>query len=257
MPEHEAKNAVQTSRMTFRVIEALEQLKNANLTEVAEYLGEPKSTVHNHLNTLVESCYLTKNSGTYKLGLRFTELGEKCKQRYPVYKVGEEEVEKLAAETEELANLAVEEHGRVVYLHRAEGQSSISTDTFAGKRVALHSTALGKAMLAFMEEERVEKIIDNSELAAETEHTITERGDLWEELESIKQNEVAYDDEERAYGIRCVAAPILAQNSKELLGAVSISAPKHRMKEERFTETFPEILQNAANVIQIELTYAD
>lgn len=257
MKEYEATNPVRTVETALQVVEGLEELEGASLTELATYLDAPKSTVHNHLSTLMEQNYLVKEEDDYYLGLRFTELGEQIKNRQAVFTQGRSEVEKLATETQELTNLAVQEHGKAIYLHRASGQNAISTDTFAGKRVNLHCTSLGKAMLAYMPESRVQTILDRYGLPARTENTITERDELLEELEAVREGGIAFDDEERAYGIRCVAAPILHQETKQAVGAVSVSAPTNRMQDQRFTEEIPEQLQNIANVIEIELTYAE
>lgn len=256
MTKRKAKNPVRTSQATFEVLEGLETLRGASLTELATYLGKPKSTVHNHLSTLLENQYVVKEDGTYNLGLRFTELGEQSKRRHRVYTVGKDEVNKLAAKTGELANLATEEHGKTVYLYRACGEDSISTDTFAGKRVHSHSTSLGKAMLAFMPEPRVHEILDHYGMPAETEHTITDREEFLDELDQVRENGFALDKEERGHGIRCVAVPVLHQESKRPVGAVSVSAPVNRMQEPRFTGTIPELIRSTVNVIEIELLYS-
>lgn len=255
MTGHKATNPVRTAEMTLTVIEGLERLGGATLTELAATIDEPKSTVHNHVSTLLEHNYIVKENNVYHLGLRFTELGEQSKNRYPVFKTGLVEIEKLAETTGELTNLAVEEHGQLVYLHRARGENAITTDTFSGKRVNLHCTSLGKALLSFMPEERVREIIAQSGLPARTENTITDIDELFEELRTAKENRIAFDDEERAYGIRCVAAPILNQKTKQPVGAASVSAPVNRMKEQRFTEEIPELLHNTVNVIEIELAH--
>ena len=257
MVGHKAKNPVQTSKMTFRVIEGIETLQGATLSELTAYLNEPKSTVHNHLSTLLEEGYIIKQNDKYRLGLRFAELGEQSKASYDIYTIGAGEVDDLAEKTDELCNLATEEHGRVVYLRRSEGTNAISTDTFSGKRVPLHCTALGKAMLAFMPTERVETIVDHFGLPAATEHTITCRDELYEELNRIRADNVAFDDEERAPGIRCVAAPIRCHQTKDAIGAVSVSAPINRMSGSRYKDEITELLNQTVNVIEIELSYSN
>lgn len=257
MKNTSATNPVGATRMTLRVLEGLEELSGANLTELADHLGEPMSTIHNHLETLREKNYVIREDNNYYLGLRFMELGERRRHNYSVYSMGKDEVERIAKETGELVNLAVEENGEVVYLALAKGEDAISTDTFAGKRVSMHSTALGKAMLAWMSEDRVSEIIDTHGLPSVTEHTITEPEVLFEELETIKKRGFAIDHEERGHGINCAAVPILHRDKGDVEGAISVSGPLKRMGENRMTGEIIEELQSSANVMEIELSYPD
>lgn len=257
MTTEKAANPVRTAQMTFRIVESIERLGGATLTEISTHLDEPKSTVHNHLSTLLEEEYLTRQGNEYNLGLRFAELGERSKSRLNVYAVGRTEVDNLANETGELANLATEEHGQAVYLHCSRGADAISTDTNVGRRVPLHATALGKAILANYPQQHVRNIIEAKGLPRETEHTITDEAEFLEELATIREDGIAYDDQERAIGIRCVAAPIMDQEERRSLGALSVTAPMNRMQDNRFKEEIPQLLRRAANVIEIELEYGD
>lgn len=85
-----------------------------------------------------------------------------------------------------MANLVVEEYGHGVFLYRSKGPEAVHMDTHAGKRLPMHTTAFGKAILAHFPEERVEEIIEANGLPAHTPKTITDRDTLFEELESIR-----------------------------------------------------------------------
>lgn len=246
---------VGATETSLRILETLKGLDGAGVTEVANRLDLPKSTVHNHVSTLLRNEYVVKEGNTYRVGLQFLEFGEYIRNRMPIYDVARPEVERLADETGELSNLLVEEHGKGVYLSRAEGNKAVQLDTYAGMRVHLHCTALGKAILAYLPEERVREILDTHGLPKRTETTITDEEELFDELEGIRERGYARDTEERVAGLRCVAAPIRNLDGNPL-GAISVSGPTSRMKGERFEEEVPEDLTSTANVIELNLNYS-
>jgi DNA-binding IclR family transcriptional regulator len=245
----EAKHPVKATARTLEIIQALKQLDWAGVTELAERLNTSKSVVHNHLSTLEEHDYVIKGEQGYSLGLRFLEMGGYRRNKMTLYRMGKPEVDALAEETGELVNIAVEEHGHCVYLYRSRGSQSVHLDIHAGERAAMNTTALGKSMLAFMDDDRVERIIADRPLPALTPHSITDPGDLREELAAIRERGYAIDDEERLEGLRCVAAPI--RQDGDVLGAISVSAPTSRLKGERLAQTVPDKVVSAANVIEL------
>jgi len=250
-----AENTITATRTSLRIVEALKRLDGAGTTAVANDLGIAKSTVHNHLQTLEDEGYITSEGSAYRVGLRFLELGEYKRNRMDIYEKARPEVASLAEKTGEMANAAVEEHGEGVYITRAEGTEAVSVDTYAGKRVNLHCTALGKTILAELPDARVDEIIDTHGLPARTENTITDRAELKAELADIRERGHAYDREERLPGLRCVAAPVTSENG-DPVAALSVSGPTSRIKGDLFREEIPEMLQSAVNVVEINLVYS-
>ncbi|WP_284011423.1 IclR family transcriptional regulator [Haloarcula pelagica] len=249
------ENTITATRTSLRIVEALKRLDGAGLTTVANDLGIAKSTVHNHLQTLVDEGYITNEGGVYRVGLRFLELGEYKRNRMDIYETARPEVASLAEKTGEMANAAVEEHGQGVYITRAEGTEAVTVDTYAGKRVKLHCTALGKTILAELPEERVDEILDTHGLPARTENTITDRAELKAELDDVRERGYAYDREERLPGLRCVAAPVVPEGG-DIVAALSVSGPTTRIEGDLFHEEIPELLRSAANVVEINLVYS-
>ncbi|MCU4975495.1 hypothetical protein OB955_22665 [Halobacteria archaeon AArc-m2/3/4] len=125
-----------------------------------------------------------------------------------IYEIAKLEVDRLAEETGELANLTIEEHGHSVNSHQVQGEQAVKVDSYVGTSVDLHATALRKSILAYLPEERIDTIIDNHGLLHRTEQTVSTREKLGEELEMVREREYAIDDEERLNGLRYVAAPI-------------------------------------------------
>lgn len=238
---------------TLEIVDALQELDGAGVTELSTHLDLPKSTVHNHLTTLERHEFVVNEEGTYRTSLRFLQLGEYTRNQQPLYDATREKVAELAERTGEIANLAVEEHGRCVYLRREEGENAVPLDTHAGKHVYMHSTALGKAMLAHYPRERVESIVETHGLPAVTGETVTDPDELFDRLDRIAAEGVAFDDQERLDGLRCVAAPI--ETDDEVAGAVSVSGPTSRIKGELFREDLPETVSEIADVVAINLMY--
>ena len=250
-----AKNPVKSTQTTFEIIETLKEIDGGGVTDIADHLGIPKSTVHNYLTTLEEAEYVVKEGTEYQVGIRFLEFGAYVRNQMPLYEIAKEEVDKLAADTGELGNLLVEEHGRGSYIHRVHGDQAVKVEEHIGTRVYLHTTALGKAIMAHMPEERRRAIIDRHGLPASTENTTTDPGVLEEELQAIRDRGYAKDDEERINGLRCIAAAVLS-NDGRVLGAVSVSAPTNRMQGKTFEEEIPAKVQEAVNVIELNVTYS-
>ena len=245
---------VKTARTTLRILEALRRNNGATAAELTQEFDLSNSSIHNYLTTLERDGYVIKEEETYRLGLRLLDLGGFARRHHRIYEIAKEEVTALAEETGEMANLVVEEKGKGVYLHRAHGLEAVKTDSYIGQRIHLHNTALGKAILAHFPESRVDEIVDHHGMPSSTPNTITSRDALVEELETVREEGVAFDDEARVQRLRCVAVPIVNNNDR-VEGAISVSGPTSRLRGETFTETLPEKLKSAANVVELNITY--
>ena len=250
-----AENKIQSIQKTFEIIRTIQDLDGASLTAIARQLDMPQSTTHNYLQSLTDAEYLVNRDGTYHVGIRFLEHGAYARNRMDIYEVAKPEVDRLAEETGELANLLVEEHGRGSYLHRARGRDAVQVEAHVGTRVYLHSTGLGKAILAHMPPERRDEILDRHGLPERTPRTTTDRDELTEELERVRERGYAFDDGERLEGLRCVAAPVQSKSGR-ILGAVSVSGPMNRLRGDRIDEELPQRLLEAVNVIELNITHS-
>lgn len=247
---------VKSLETAFSIVDAVETLEGGGVTEVADHVGVAKSTVHDHLQTLESNGFLRKESdGTYRVGFRFLDHGGLARSRLEVFQTSKPEVENLADNTGELANLIVEENGLGVYIDYATGNDAVNLDTYLGKREHLHSTAFGKAILAYLPSSRVDSIIDCRGLPAETDRTITSRERLEDRLETVRENGFAVDDEERLEGLCCVSAPI-RNSDDDVVGAISISGPAGRLKGGRLTNELADEVMRTANIIEINMTYS-
>lgn len=246
--------SVKTAQTTLEILEALKQQNGATVSELTDMFDLSKSSVHNYLTTLKQDGYVTKKGNTYHVGLRFLSLGGAARHGEQIYDIAKDEVRAIADETGELANLLVEEHGRGIYVYRAHGENAVMTDSYIGQRVYLHNTALGNAILAHLPRDQVNEILDQHGMPAATENTITNRDELFDQLEHIREESIAFDDEARVKGLRCVAVPIV-NNNNIVEGAISVSGPASRFEGEWFREKLPEKLKRVANVIELNITY--
>jgi DNA-binding IclR family transcriptional regulator len=250
-----AKHPVRALEKTMDIVDALLELEQAGVTELADVTGYSKSLVHSHLSTLEENGYVIQRDREYALGLRFLDVGGKVRSAHDLYRFGKEEVRNLAEDTGELANMMTEEHGRGIDLYRYMGDQSLEIRAHEGRRSYLHCTALGKAILSQMDASRVEQIVDRHGLPERTPNTVTDLASLREELERTRDRGYAVDDEERREGLRCVAVPVNDRDDA-VLGAISVSAPTSRMRGDRFETELPERVLSAVNVIELKMNYS-
>jgi DNA-binding IclR family transcriptional regulator len=251
----EPKHPVRTVDRALEIVEIIQERDGAGVSEIADCVDIGKSAVHNHLNTLVNREYLVKDGDEYQIGLSFLGLGAYARNRTKIYQTARPEVETLAEETGELANLLVEKNGRGIYLYQAHGENAVDLDTYEGKQVHLHCTALGKAILAFRPHEEVVELLDTHGLPELTRQTITDRDALFDELDRIREQQYAIDNEERLAGLCCVAAPITDRTDRSI-GAISVACPVHRISDGRLSEELPAAVLGVANVIELEYNYS-
>jgi len=255
MTDDKSPRTMKTVETSWDIIDTLEELDGARVSEIAERLDIPQSSVSTHLSTLKQRKYVIKDGQEYKLSLYFSSIGEYVKNRCTLYEAGKNEIERLAQETEEYTHLVAEEYGQAIYLHEAKGENAVGEDHFSKRfemATELHSSAYGKAILAHFSEERIEQVIDEYGLPARTENTITTRNELFSELDQIREQGFSLNDGEEIRGVRAVGAPI-QQADGSVLGAISVSKPVSRMGDEMFREKMPEIVKSTANVIEINI----
>ncbi|MFB6109162.1 MAG: IclR family transcriptional regulator [Haloplanus sp.] len=249
---------LKTVERTVEIVEALETLDGAGVTELAAHLDMSKSTTYHYLATLQQEDFVVKNGEQYELGLQFLLSGEYVRNQNRLYKYGKDEVEDLAEATGEYANLFTEQHGKGINLYKVRGSDAVGSGYQTNKLQRpdyLHCTATGKAILAYLPEERVDEILDQHGLPAQTANTITDRSDLFEKLETVRERGYAYNDEEEVEGLRAVGAPVIDRNDN-VLGSLSVAGPTSRLKGEQFTSEIPERVQSAANVIEVNVNMA-
>ncbi|MHB9287892.1 IclR family transcriptional regulator [Halobacteriales archaeon Cl-PHB] len=250
-----AKRPVKTVETAFLLLEHLKEAEGDTLAGMTGEFDMAKSTIHRHLGTLQQLGYVVEENGVYHPSMQFLDFGEYTQTRKIGYAMAEQKVAELAEQTDERAQFLVEEHGVGVYVHRATGANAVMTDPGIGKWNHLHTISAGKAILAHLPEETVEEIIDTHGLPRKTANTITDREELLAQLATIREREYSINREEDIDGVNAVGVPVF-QDNDEILGALSVSGPSHRMKGEWFEETLPDLLLGIANELELNIIHS-
>ncbi len=246
--------SVKSADTMFSIIESLRLRDGAGVTELSEELDIAKSTVHTHLKTLEQKQYVIKEDGVYHLGFKFLRLGEHARTRKEIYRMAEPIVEELAVETNERSQFIVEEYNKGVFVHRSTGTHAVQTDTGLGKRIYLHSTGAGKAILAHLPSDRIDAIIEDIGLPKQTENTITDPEELRDELEQTRERGYAFNREEGMSRLRTVGVPVMNQDGS-VFGALSVSGPSYRMRGDVFNTEIPNMLLGKANEFELKIEF--
>lgn len=244
-----------TVRRAFEILDILWELDGATPTELADRMDLPDSTTYDYLRTLSETKYVTRRDGVYRLSSYFLTVGGKMQYRSRLYQVCKPEMKRVAAETNELVGLTIEDDGKAVVFHQEEGQQALSLGTYAGAATPIHTHAAGKTILAHLPEERVDEIIAQHGLEPLTEFTTTDPAELKATLDRISRDGYAIDWNEQVIGMGMAAIPILIDG--EVLGAFNIVVPAGRLQDESYQEQLLQKLQEMEDTITINYQYGE
>lgn len=205
------------------------------VTELAQRTGLTPSTAHRLARTLTESGLLLQDPRTerYQLGPALVVLGRKAEQRLG-YRQALPLLEELAGTTSESINLGIRAGNEVRVVLDIPSRLPLRFSQEAGSRVPLHVSAMGKCMLA-NSGEIDDQIAALGDLVRATHRTITDRDQLRQELELVRERGWALNDEERNPGVRAIAAPVLRPGGG-VIGAVAVQGPTVRITDDRLPE---------------------
>lgn len=254
-PGDTVSDSVQTARTLFDVIECVKRGEGLTLAEMAEELDYAKSTVHRHLRTLEALGYVVKRADGYHLGLRFLDLGVAARNSHCGYQLIRTKVEEIADETGERAQFFVREHDEVVYLARAMGEQAVMTDPGVGSRLPIYATSAGKAILAALDDDELFEVIERMEFEPMTDYTVSDADELLHEIEEIRARGYAFNREESLQGTNAVGVAI-TEPGGEVIGALSVTGPSHRLKGTRLEQELPDLLLGAANELELNIAYS-
>jgi IclR family acetate operon transcriptional repressor len=250
-PSRLAAGGVQS---VHRALELLEIVAAAGgqmaIGELAAAAAIPLPTAHRLLRTLVERGYMRQlPNRRYALGLRLVPLGASANAMVGVNV--RPALERLVQEIGESANLAILAGDHAEYVAQAPSRHAMRMFTEVGRRVELHCTGVGKALLAQLDDEQALAIVRRVGMPAYTPHTLTDEAALLDCLATIRERGYAMDEQEQEAGVRCVAVALSAGRTSWM--AMSVSGPLTRMTEEVVAATVP-LLQAAAAALAADLT---
>ncbi len=214
------------------------------LSQLAASSGLPLPTIHRLMRTLTQRGYVHRESSRrYTLGPQLVRLGEAANRAFGVWALPS--LRKVVELTGETANLGIMDGDAVVYVAHVPGAHSMRMFTEPGRRVMLHSTGVGKALLAQLSTASVRTIVSRTGMPAMTAQTITDVDELLAELSRIRDNGYALDNGEQEVGVRCIAVPVLRAPS---LMALSVSGPQARLTEADVQRIAPILTSVAAQL---------
>ncbi|SEP11012.1 transcriptional regulator, IclR family [Halogranum amylolyticum] len=246
-----------TTEASLQLIETLVQQGGATATELTEELDLAHSTIHNHLNTLLQYGYVVREGTTYNIGAKFCHIGDYVRRRKPEYLIAGDIVAQLGQATKLEADFAVEENGHVISLHNELNFSDESHFLTDGRFFHVHSTASGKAMLAEYPRSRVERIIDQWGLPKQTEQTISSEEELFAELERVREQGYATSDEEAIDGLWAISK-VVKTPMDDVCGSLNLSAPTY-LHDNEIRHSAIETLNEQVDAFEerIEAHFAD
>ena len=214
----------------LRILEALHgSSAGLGLKAICDLTGIHKSTAHRFLKHLEREGYLVRTeAGAYLIGPRLSQMSTRGSQGATLQAVARPILWELWKSTQETVNLAVLDQGTVLYVDVIESPHEFRLSSRVGTRRSLHVTALGKALAAFLPAELRASVLSTIKFQPATPKTIMNLVQFRQELEKIRRQGYAVDDEEAVQGARCVSAPILNAD-REPIAAVSVSGPVTRV----------------------------
>ncbi|HLI90605.1 MAG TPA: IclR family transcriptional regulator [Ktedonobacteraceae bacterium] len=242
--------AVQSVERALDLLECLARSGNwVGISELSQATGQPVGTIHRLLMTLVAREYVVRDSRTrrYALGPAFRRLAGTNLQTPDWPEIATPHLREMAEIGGETANLLVKEGNRAVYVAQAQPMRTVRMFTEPGNRVPLHCTGGGKVLLAYQPESVITSTIAETGLQRYTETTITDPGQLQQELEQIRQQGYAIDNGEHEEGVRCLAVPVYGPQGR-VVAAVSISGPSSRLDSRRIPILLPHIKRISAAI---------
>ncbi len=226
--------AIQVIERIFKLMDLLASRQEAmTLKEISEKTQLHPSTAHRILNDLALGHYVDRpESGTYRLGMRFLELGNLVKARLNVRDAALEPMRSLHHLIEQSVNLSLRQGDEIVYIERAYSErSGMQVVRAIGGRAPLHLTSVGKLFLAAEEPSKLRAYAQRTQLFGSTKNSITHLDALEQELSKVKMSGVARDNEELELGVRCMACGVY-DDQHQLVAGLSISAPADRLDDQ-------------------------
>ena len=238
--------------MLEAVAQEPEGLSNA---EISRKLQIPKSSASYILRTLETQGYLNRDpqSGKYRVGLKILSLSRGALSGIDVREVALPIMRRLVEKTSLTCHLAILDGSEAVYIEKVEPPGFIRMDTWVGRRMRVHATSVGKSLAAYIPQQRLEAILADAGMEKRTPKTITTLPKFLKELEKVRAQGYAIDDEENNLDARCVGAPVFNQHGG-VEAAVGLSGTIHQVN----AQTMPRIvesLKEAARHLSMQLGY--
>lgn len=231
--------------------------REIGVTELSRRLGIGKSTAHRLLHTLAEERLLERDpyTGAYRLGLAMYELGSVVSTHTDIHEACAPVIDQLRNATRETVQVAVLDRREVVYVERRESPQTLRLFGRVGHRNDAHCTSTGKVLLAFLPTERLEELLHDWVMPAQTPFTITDPVRLRAQLDEARARGWAEQVNETEMGVASIAAPI-RNGLGDVVAALSVAGPVQRLQGESL-KRFARPMLDAAGAISRRMGFRD
>jgi len=241
---------VQSLTRALRVMNALaEHVHGLTLSDLAQTVGLPTSTAHRLLTTLQNERYVRfdQERSVWLIGVQAFQVGSSFLRSRDLVSTARPYMRRLMDASGETVNLVIEDQGQVVYMAQVECHKMMRAIAGPGGRTNMHNSGVGKAIMAWWPRERVSELLERTGMPRETPRTITKPKALNDALGETRNSGYAFDNEENALGLRCLASAIFDENANPM-AALSVSGPVARMPENRIATLGTHVARIAAEI---------
>lgn len=226
------------------------QTPELTMTQIAEQVGIHKSTAHRLLATLEHKRFIQRNqdTGVYRLGIRLLQMAYLTLEQNDLRRLAAPFMHHLCDLYEENIDLTVLDDTDVVFINILEGPQRVKLAAAIGQRLPAYATASGKAILGFMPEKMVRRILDRG-MPQLTPHTLSSPEVLYNDLNSVRELGFAISEQELEEQINAVAAPIFDQENHPI-ASIAVAGPAYRLTPERMIEIGPSVAATAREISQ-------
>lgn len=221
-----------------------------SVTEISLLLDMPKSTTHNLLNTLLSAGYIEKvDNDQYALGTAIISLTQSVRINVELRDRAAPLLRKLADQCDESVYLTIFNEDHVLYIYAVESSQRLLARTAVGDRAHMHCTSVGKAILAYVSDEKLEEIVERVGLHAYTPNTIVDLDTLKADLEATRKRGYSIDNQEHELHTYCLGAPIF-DASGQIIASCSVSGIDPEILGQRLSSIAQMITHTGLSISQ-------
>ncbi|MFP4592554.1 DNA-binding transcriptional regulator KdgR [uncultured Ralstonia sp.] len=242
----------------FMILSAMGELGAVGPSELSQRLGMSKTTVHRFLQTLKGLGYVAQegpdaDGDRYRLTIRLFELGAKALENVDLVREADTEMRRIGQLTREAVHLGAFDEDAIIYIHKIDADYGLRMQSRIGRRNPLHSTAIGKVLLAYMAPDEAREVLSQVEFKKSTQKTLGSAEAVLSILPRVRQQGFGEDNEEQEDGLLCIAVPVFDRFGHVIAG-LSISFPTMRCGADTKAH-YVALLQQAGAAISSRLGY--
>jgi IclR family pca regulon transcriptional regulator len=230
------------------------------VSELAREVGLSRSTTHRYMSTLTRLGYLQQDAASrrYRLGPRVLDLGFSAINSMELRVISSPYLQRLSDETGFTVNMAILDGTDILYVERCRssraGQREIDLNLHVGSRLPAYCTSMGKVLLAYLAPKRRAALLDGLPLGKRGPNTLTNRKALEAELAAIRERGLALNNEELAYGLRSIAAPVRGPGG-DVVAAINLAVHSSMVSMRDLVARLGASLQRTAAEISSQVGY--